>query len=373
MSKRIFFHTKQVREVECVKKTVTIYEVAQESGVSPSTVSRVLNGNPHVSPETRDKVNAVIDKSQFTPSSIARAMSSNRTKTLGIVMPDIMNPYFSALFFEMERCALEHAYSVVLCNTLYGGSSHGVTSSISETEYLETLLQKRVDGVLVVGGQMDKEDVSPAYVEALNRLNQAVPVVVIGQPLFECDCLFVSRDLGGGVSALVQHLAALGHKRIGFVGGEVGVKQTTARLNAYKEAMDSLGLSYHQNDIALTNFYIKDGYNAMMSVLGRATPRPGAIIAINDMVAMGAIRAARDCGIKVPEDIAMVSCDQFLESDFTVPRLTSLDQQNEYIGRLSVMMLLGAIGGVKERVNIDHKPRLIIRESCGSQLYRRRS
>lgn len=356
-----------------MKKSITIYEIAAECNVSASTVSRVLNGNEHVSKRTLDKVNAVIEKYQYTPSSVARAMTINQTNTLGVIMPDIMNPYFSSLFFEIERYALDKQYSIILSNTLYGGSSHGISSPFSESEYFDSMLSREVDGVLVVGGQVDREEISDVYIEELNRMNRRIPVVVIGQSIPGCDCMFINRELGGGVKALVRHLAALGNERIGFVGGEVGVKQTIARVNAYQEAMDELGLPYNENSISLTNYYFKDGYIGMMGILDRATPRPTAVVAINDTVAIGAMRAIFDIGKKVPEDIAVVSCDQFPGSEFAMPRLTTLDQQNDYIGRLSIMMLLGAINGEKTQISTEHKPQLIIRESCGSQLYRRRT
>lgn len=351
-----------------MKKQTTIYKIAEESGVSVSTVSRVLNNSPFVSEETLEKVNNVIKKYNFKPSSLARAMTNNQTMTLGVIMPDITNPYFSSLFLVIERYALEFNYSVILSNTLYGGSSHGVESPFNEMKYFQNMLDKKVDGVILTGGQVDKENISAEYVEALNELNASVPVIIIGQTIENCDCLFINRNLSGGVVSAIQHLLALGNKRIGFVGGEVGVKTTTARLEAYQNTLSSLSIPYDENIVALSDYYVKDGYSAMNRILSNPSPNPTAVLAINDMVAIGAMRAICDMGLKVPEDIAIVSLDQFLESEYLVPRLTALDQQNDYLGRLAITMLLSAISGVRETISISHTPQLIIRESCGSKL-----
>lgn len=352
-------------------RQVNIYQIAKESGVSVSTVSRVLNGGTHVSPKSMEKVKAVIDKYQYTPSAVARAMASQHTKTIGVLMPDITNPYFSALFLEIERYALSWGYSVILCNTLYGGSSHGVENLLDEIGYLRMMKDKMVDGVIVTGGQLDLVDTPESYIATLNKLNRSIPVVIIGQRISSCECLFVNRNLGGGVASMVRHLAALGNRRIAFIGGEEGVRQTSERVKAYREAMKSLGLTVTPDLVALSDYYTADGYSAMNRILERET-MPQAVIAINDRVALGAIRAMNDRGLRVPEDMAVVSCDKFYDSDFYVPRLTTLDQQNDYLGRLSIMLLLGAIAGEGEDIDVKHTPQLVINESCGVKLGIRR-
>ena len=195
-------------------------------------------------------------------------------------------------------------------------------------------------------------------------------MVVLGQTIENCKGLFLNRNLGGGFSSLVHHLAALGNKRIGFVGGETGIRQTTARLVAYRDALKSLGLEYNEELIELSDYYHKDGYDAMKRLLDKDISKPDAVVAINDAVAIGAIRAINDAGMSCPQDIAIVSGDQFFESNYITPRLTSLDQQNDYLGRLAIMTLISAINGNTDPVSIEHSPRLIIRESCGSQIRR---
>ncbi len=350
-----------------MKENITIYDIAKESGVSVSTVSRVLNHSPRVSEKTRAAVERVIARHRYSPNAIARAMTSQSTHSIGVILPDITNPYFSALFLEIQRYALARGYSVLLYNTLFGGSSHAIGSPFDELNYFDMLKEKRVDGAIVVGGQMDLDHPSEAYIQALNGLNQSLPVVVIGQPLEGCDCLFIARNLSGGISALLQHLAALGNRTIGFVGGQPGVCQTTERLKAYRETLKALQLPVREEWIVPSNYYSEDGYAAMRELL-KNDQRPDAVIALNDRVALGAIRAAKDAGLSVPRDLAIASCDSFPNGEYHIPSLTGLDHQNEYIGKLAILSLLSAIQGVRETVSIQHVPKLVIRESCGAQL-----
>ncbi|MEA5013387.1 MAG: LacI family DNA-binding transcriptional regulator [Candidatus Limiplasma sp.] len=350
-----------------MKGDMTIYGIAKECGVSVSTVSRVLNNNPRVSEKTRAAVMRVIEAHHFSPSGIARAMTNQTTRSIGIMLPDITNPYFSALFLEIQRYTLEHGYSALLFNTLFGGSSHKIGSPFEEMQYFEMLKDKRVDGCIILGGQMDLDHPSEAYVQALNRLNASIPVVAIGQPLEGCDCIFINRDLGGGVAALLQHLAALGNRHIGFIGGQQGVRQTTERLKAYRAALEALGLPLSQRLVRLSNYYLEDGYAGMKALLDDGE-KIDAMVAVNDQVAVGAIRAMRDAGLCVPEDISVASCDSFPGGEYQCPRLTGLNQQNEYIGKLAILSLMSAMSGVRETIHIHHSPVLVIRESCGSHL-----
>lgn len=355
-----------------LKKNLTIYQIAQEAGVSITTVSRVLNNNPLVSQDTRASVQAIIDKYRFSPNTFARGLSGGETRTIGVIIPDITNPYFASLFQEIERYALEQNYSVVLYNTLYGSFSRSFQKTMQESAYFQMILNKHLDGVIITGGQIDKDEISAEYLQSLNELNKEIPVVLIGQRFEGTNCIFVQRSLDRGVITAVRHLCVLGHKRIGFIGGEVGVRITSERFNAYKKVIESLSLPFDDDLVTFSDYYISDGYTAMEKQLRKNTQRPTALLAINDMVALGAIRAINDFGLSVPKDIAIVSCDQFYFNEYTTPRLTSLDQQNDYLGRLAIINLINAIKGVDENIDISHNPQLIVRESCGAQLGIRR-
>ncbi len=345
-----------------MEKPVTIVQIARESGVSIATVSRVLNGTAPVLEATRNKLEAVIQKHAYTPNSFARGLINRQSMTLGIIMPDISNPYFAGMFQEMEKAAFEAGYSVILCNTAFR-SEEAQTMHSRETDCFQMMLDKRVDGVLIAGGQADLSRVTPKYKTALQRLCAQIPTVVLGGTIPEVDCLFIQRERGQGVFSAVNYLASLGHRRIAFVGGEKDVEITEARLSAYIDALNALKLPYYPELIALSDYYAPDGYAAVQALLSKKVGFT-ALLAMNDHVAMGAYRALADKGLSIPKDVSVISCDQFFTADYFIPRLTSIDQHNERFGRFTVNALLGVMGGVKESVLVTHRPELVVRESC---------
>lgn len=346
-----------------MKPTITINQIAQESGVSVATVSRYLNGKVPVSEEKRVRIEAVVKKYDFTPNALARSLVSKKTMTLGVVLPDITNPYFSAIFQEIQRCAAEEGYSVFLCNTQF----HHGSEQIDEIKYFRMLLDKKADGVLVIGGQIDLIDVNPQYKEALNHLGQSVPVVVAGRQIPDVNCIFIDMENGGGTTTAYNYLSALGHKEIAFIGGQPGVTITAARLDAYQKAVSAAGRTFHKDLVSLSDYYLSDGYDAAKLLLSRKTEFTAAIT-MNDNVALGAIRAFNDCHLRVPQDIALISCDQFYFADYTSPRLTGIRRHNKLWGHMVVRTLIHAIQGTPETAKLSFSPELIIRESCGTHL-----
>jgi LacI family transcriptional regulator len=349
-----------------MKDKTTIYQIAAQADVSISTVSRVLNGSPLVAPRTRAIVQDVINRNHFSPSALARGLSTSKTESIGVILPDITNPYFSALFLEIERYAVERGYSVVLYNTMYGSYSRGFKKSLDESAYFQMALDERLDGVIITGGQIDRDEISPNYLEALYHLIQEIPVVIIGQPFKGAPAGLISRNLEQGVQLALRHLAGLGHRQIGFIGGEVGIRITSDRFRAYQRILGELGLEYNPDYVHFSDYYAPDGYAAMEEQLRR--PMPKALVAINDLVALGAIRALTDAGLSVPKDLALVSCDRFFFSEYTVPRITSLDQGNSALGRLAIVKLMDIIRGTEGETDPPPEPQLVLRESCGAQL-----
>jgi LacI family transcriptional regulator len=354
------------KDVPSLKKNITITEIAKKSGVSVSTVSRVLNNSPSVSPQKRERIQQIIDEYNYTPSVFARGMVNHQTKNIGVILPDITNPYFASLFLQIESFALKYMYTTILFNTMFSKDSQKFETPLKEEDYFKIIVEKQVDGVIILGGQIDKEDVPASFILALNQLHSRVPVVIVGAKIEGCDCLFVERNLKQGVTSLVHHFMALGHSDIGFIGGEPGIRITSSRIDAFKQSLHTLGRKVTDSFIVMSDYYAPDGLLAMNQLLtSNKDHLPTAVIAINDMVALGAIRAMKDANLRCPEDIAIASCDQFLQSDFSIPRLTSIDQHNEYLGRVAVLQLISAINGSEEPISINHTPELVIRESCG--------
>lgn len=353
-----------------MKKKITIKEIAKKSGVSVSTVSRVLNNHPSVTPDKRAKVQAIIDEEGFQPSMLARGMVSNKTHTLAVVVSDISNPYFTDLISKIELASRKENYSLLLFNTMTAGQNKLIDTIHFENDTFNSILEKKVDGVIILGGEIDKENVHPDYLEALNRLNEQVPVLIVGQKTEGCNCYFIERDLERGTTLATQHLLALGNRSIGFIGGEAGIKITQQRLQAFQQTL-SMYATFDDSLIYLSDFYTKDGYGSMQALLAEHNPLPDAVLAINDRVALGAFRALVDAGLSCPTDIAIVSCDSFPDGDYQTPRITAINQHNDTLGTLAVTCLLQLIQ--KEDIislNI-HSPELIIRESCGIHTARR--
>lgn len=338
---------------------ITITEIAKESGVSISTVSRVLNGNVPVSPDKRERIEATIRKYNYSPNALARSLVSRQSMTIGIILPDISNPYFSSMFCEIEKAAHDAGYSILLCNTLY----HSGNSSHVEEDYIQMMLDKHVDGLIIAGGQQDLIQVGKSYLTALKRAAAVLPLVIIGEKISDIPCLFLDREKTNGITDAIRYLAYLGHKRIAFLGGEDKVKITMKRIASYQEALSALSLPVEEDLIVLTDYYMMDGYRAANHLLEREIPFTAALT-INDNVALGAIRAFNDKGLCIPEDISLISCERFNASEFFTPRVTVIDRHNHHFGRLVIRKLLNIIKGQEETETIDILPELVIRESC---------
>lgn len=343
-------------------KNVTIVQIAKECGVSAATVSRVLNGTAPVSEEKRRRIQETMARHHYSPNALARGLVNRQSMTLGVLIPDITNPYFSSMFTEFEAAAQAAGYSLLLCNTAFTANRAGERTK-RETDYFRTMVDKRVDGVLIVGGQADLNAPSESYRAALRELADTLPVVVLGNPIPGINCRFLQRERGRGVFASVSYLSNLGHKRIAFVGGEDGVDITLERLAAYRQALAVLGLPEDEELVALSDYYAPDGFAAANRLLSRGTDFT-AILAMNDNVAVGVYRALADAGLEIPRDVSVISCDQFFTAEYMVPRLTSVDQHNALFGQFVIKALLSAMEGGRENVLLRYDPELIIRESC---------
>ena len=346
-----------------MKSTITITQIAQESGVSVATVSRFLNGKVPVSADKKARIEAVVRKYDFTPNALARGLISKRTMTLGVILPDITNPYFATIFQEVQRCAAEEGYSVYLCNTRF----HHGDAPIDETGYFRMMMDKKVDGILIIGGQLDMAEISPAYKEALNKLSASLPVVAAGREIPGAGCIFIDSENGSGVTTAYNYLSSLGHKDIAFVGGQPGVTITETRLESYKKAAAASGREVREDLISLSDYYLPDGYQAAEALISRNAPFT-AVITMNDNVALGAIRAFADHGLSVPRDVALISCARFYFDDYTIPRLTSIHHHSRRWGQMVVRTLIQAVQGSTENARITFPPELIIGESCGTHL-----
>jgi LacI family transcriptional regulator len=335
-------------------KRPTQVDVARMAGVSRATVSYVLNDQVDqripISPDTRQRVLEAIAELGYKVDARAQAFRSGDTKTIGVLLPIYENPFFWQILSGISSEAESNGYSLLL--------AHNPLTPELEIQSVRELAEQRVDGlVLLIGFKVLPDQV-------INQLRKSSrPVVEITSTASEFDC--VHQGYGAGTQALMFHLIELGHRRIGFVYGVTIPSQGLDRLDAYHQALEAAGLTYDETLVCQCGPLLEDGYQAALHLLSQPD-RPTALLAINDFLAMAAIRAAVDLGFHIPGDVSVASFDNIPFTSFTVPRLTTVSGNPEQNGRDAVRLLL-------KRINEPDRPRefvtgdwnLVIRESTG--------
>ncbi len=341
---------------EMEKETISIYTIAREAGVSPATVSRVLNGSAKVSEEKRLRVQSLIEKYNFTPNALARGLSSVETKVIGLMVSDIRNPFYATMVVECEKAANERGYLMMLCNSL--GSNE------MELSYLEKFNSQRVDAVIQIGGKVDELISDTGYVENVNKVASSMPVLITGK-LDGADCYQVNIDEGQAMELLIRFLIENGHRDIALLGGRDGVKSTVDKRLRYRQMLWKYGIPVREEYIIDGDSYdIESGSEAMRQFMREDHPMPTVIIAINDFTAVGVVRTLREAGYEIPEDISVVSFDNTYIAETCMPRLTCVGYDYRMFGHLLIDTAVRAIHKEEPpRVQMV-KSRLVIRDSC---------
>lgn len=334
------------------KKRPTQADVARAAGVSRATVSYVLNDQTDqripISAETRQRVLNVIAQLGYEVDARAQALRSGETRTLGVLLPLYENPFFWQILQGISAEAEASGYSLLL--------AHNPLTPEQENRSIRELAEQRVDGlVLMIFFKMLPEQV-------MNQLRRSSsPIVEMSNTASEFDQ--VHQGYSAGTHALMSHLFELGHRRIGFVYGVTIPSQGFDRLDAYRHSLAEAGLAYDERLVCHCGSLLEDGYEAARHLLSQPD-RPTALLAINDLLGMAAIRAAADLGLSVPGDVSIASFDDIPFTGFTVPRLTSVSGNPEQNGRDAVRLLL-------KRLQDPQRPREVITSDC--QLHIRES
>lgn len=335
---------------------ITIYDIAQEAGVSVATVSRVLTGKAKVSEEKKQRIEEVIRKYDFQPNSMARNLSSTRTSTIGFLTADIRNPYYSRVAVECEQVATERGYSLLICNSF--------SRLDMEQELLNRLEQQRVNSVILIGGSVDSIMVNEDFADRVNRLCDRMPVVVVGQ-MEGTDCLSVRIDQAKAMSQVMDYLLELGHRHIVLAGGRSDVRGTAEKRLRFKQMLHRAGIPFKDEYIVEESRYDADGGYACMQKIFQQEKLPSVIIAINDFTAAGIVRALTEKGLSVPGDISVISFDNTFISQVTSPQLTSVDYNYEDFGKKIVTTAIDAIEKkAVQLMPVKVEPTLVIRNSC---------
>ncbi len=304
--------------------TVTIYDVAREAGVSMATVSRVVNNNPNVKPQTRKKVFEAIERLGYRPNAVARGLASKKTTTVGVVIPDISNWIFAEVARGIEDIANMYHYNIILCNA--------DKRKDKEIRVINTLLEKQVDGLLFMGGAVTEE-----HTQAFRTAS--VPIVLCATT--DETEQFPSVDINHEEAAFdaVQALINQGHRKIAMISGPLqDPTNGYARFQGYKRALEAAGLEVIDDYVRVGNYKYDSGIETMKHFL-ELGDRPTAVFAATDEMAVGAIHTIQDAGLSVPGDFSVISVDNVRMASMVRPQLTTVAQPMYDIGAVAMRLL----------------------------------
>ena len=303
----------------------TIQQLAEKSGVSVATVSRALNGSPEVSDKTRDRIVALAEELDYTPSAAARTLVSRRSHVVGVVLetgpghPDLKHPFFQEVLVGLKHGAGAQGYDLLLFATEQPGNGFGGTHS-----YLRRAEHHGVDGAIVMGFDADGEIVKLAA--------SGLPCVAVDADLDGPRTGYVMSENREGAALAVRHLHELGHERIATVTGLLRTKPGADRLDGYREEMERLGLELRDEYVVEGDFYDESGYRGTRQLLQLDEP-PTALFAASDLMAAGALRAATELGVTVPGGLAVVGFDDIGLASLIQPQLTTVRQDMQALGK----------------------------------------
>lgn len=307
---------------------VSMKDVARLANVSVGTVSGVLNGKKAIKPANVEKVLAAVEELGYRPNMLARSLRTNVSNSIGLIIPDITNPYYPELARGVEDAAHMANFTLFLCNS--------DRSAEKEWYYAQALVQKKVDGMIIVKPR--------CTLEQLKRLKQSCKLVLADgtdSELEEFDLINVDNK-AGAVSA-VNLLLTYGHRDIAFIGGIVESQSAKHRLEAYQATLACHNIPYRPELVRECMYDWRGGRVAAQSLLTSNGPKPTAIFVGNDILAFGVIRGIYDCGLRVPEDISVCGFDDIAMSELSIPALTTVRQPKYEVGRQSAELLLQRI------------------------------
>ncbi|MDQ0917692.1 LacI family DNA-binding transcriptional regulator [Paenibacillus sp. V4I5] len=328
-----------------------IKDVAKKAGVSVTTVSRVLNGEKYVKDDLKAKVKRAIDELGYAPSHIARSLVRKKTNLIGVIVPDLTSSFYSTILSSIEETASLNDYNLLVCNI--------IEDTDKELKYLNVFKEMRVDGIIIMHEKLS-EDIR----SFINKLD--IPVIFSSvRPL---DHKFVSVIIDDYEAAYdaTRYLIELGHERIAFIGGDMrDITSGQNRYVGYRNALKDQGVRIVNDYIRFGDYKTQSGYNLMKELLA-CEPRPTALFAVSDDMAVGAMNCIHDHQLKVPDDISIIGFDGSQLTELVRPRLSSMEQPIEDMGKITVDTLIELISdptfSPREDLILGHK--LVVRDSC---------
>jgi LacI family transcriptional regulator len=343
-------------------KTITIHDVAKEAGVSVSTVSRVLNGKDDVAEETVEKVQAVVRELGYASSLAARGMRSHRTNVIGLIMPDVASPYCQEIMRGVNTAIASLNKDLIIYTS---GNWYTENRAQHERSYVTLLNGGIADGVVVV-------------TPMATTFNTYAPVVIIDPNNETPDLPALTSTNFEGALAAMKYLVGLGHRQIGFITGRLSLVSANQRLQGYKEGLLTAGISLKEELVEIGDYTTETAVKCARKLIS-LTDRPTAIFASNDMSAMGVYQAAKEAGLRIPDDLSVIGFDNLHDSAFMDPTLTTVDQFIEDIGTIATQMVVMLVGGealpaclpgtvdfIRDNNLFKIPIQLVIRDSCSS-------
>lgn len=337
------------------RKNITIYDIAKEAGVSPATVSRILTGSTSVRQEKRERVMKLIEKYNFSPNAMARALTETRTKVIGMVLADTGNPYYSSVFTACGKEAYQRGYITMLLNT----------SSKPEMEVsaLTKLREQRVDAIIICGGRIDLAEPDPEFMQLLENTLKTTPIIVGSRSPMD-KIHGVAVDHKASVDLAVEYLVNLGHRDIGFVYTGTRYYGTQEKVERFRRAMAEAGLPVHEEWMIDVRGYDCSSGREGIDQLMRYERKPTALLGLNDLVTAGMLQGLLDYGVRVPEDISILGFDDTYITTITAPQLTAVKYDYDEYARMLIDAAIAAMESEDCPRDQLVQPALSVRRSC---------
>jgi LacI family transcriptional regulator len=304
-------------------------QVAERAGVSTTTVSHVLNNTRVVSEDVQERVRAAMKELRYIPSAVARSLKGDKTHTIGMMIPNNTNPYFAELIQGIEDASFKQGYNVILCNAY--------DDTRKQTAYLQVLMEKRIDGLILVASAADDE-------HALLLRHEAVPIVQLERALpgLDADLILAGQEEGGYQAT--RHLIELGHRAIACVSGPADLPRTRERVGGFLRAMAEAGLDVPADRMVHAEFTSAGGHAAFTRLLASAD-RPTAVFVTSDLMALGGLCAAGAAGVRVPAQLSVVGYDDIAGAGYALPPLTTMAPPKREMAQCAIELLIERIRG----------------------------
>ena len=321
--------------------------IAARAGVSSATVSRVINGSPLVREETAKRVRALLDEVNFIPNTSATTLKYGRSRTYGLIIPDICNPFYAEFLAEFEKLLIETDHELLLTN---------IQSDETLVKSVRRMLMRKVEGAVLMASEFETKAIEPLFL-------LKVPLVTVDRRSVQNGASDVAIDFEGGYLQAVEHLHELGHRRLGYIGGAEGPHTSQVRFEGFRSALDACKLRFYPQLVRTGDYRIGGGEQAILSLMKNKL-KPTAILTANDMTAFGAIRGLHSLGLRVPDDLSVVGLDDVLLSDVLQPPLTTIRIPRQRMAQTCLLALNHTKEDVERQgARFSVPTELVVRES----------